>query len=53
MRDEKPAAQLEAEIGPMAFLIKDAEATDPSLLPPGIRVPMKVCRGLGLKTAIA
>lgn len=53
MHDEKPAAQLEAEIGPMAFLIKDAEATDLSLLPPGIRIPMKVCRGLGLKTAIA
>lgn len=53
MRNGKAVAKLEAEIGPMAFLVKSAEAEDPSLLPPGVRIPMRACQDLELKTAIA
>lgn len=53
MRNGKAVAKLEAEIGPMAFLVRGAEVEDPSLLPPGVRIPMRACRGLELKTAIA
>lgn len=51
--DGEATAKLEAEIGPMAFIVKKAEAAAPSLLPLGVQIPMQVCGGLELKTAIA